>query len=159
MKYVFIAVLCACVIIAGRLFGIGFSRKIKMSENFIGFLTFAKNEMSFSAATVYEIVKKYVDYYPQNNALFGEVTEPISESMHRSLQSNRFFNQKQKMIILEFFDTFGTGDEEAGLNLIAHTLTVFREEHTLLVSEIRTKIKLANRLSLLLAAGVAILFI
>ena len=63
------------------------------------------------------------------------------------------------MIILEFFDTFGTGDEEAGLNLIAHTLTVFREEHTLLVSEIRAKIKLVNRLSLLLAAGVAILFI
>ena len=158
MKYVFIAVLCACVIAAGRLYGIAFSRKIKMSENFIGFLTFAENELSFSAATVYEIVKKYEVFYPQKIMLFQDLSEPISESVRHALEKSKDFNQKQKLLITEFFDAFGTADEEASLNLIAHTRTLFCEEHALLAADNHTKMKLAHRLSLLLAAGIAIMF-
>ncbi len=159
MKYICILLLCGCVIIGGRVFALKYSARERMSESFLSFLVFAKNEVNFTSGTVLEIVQKYVRLYPHTLPFLEKCEEPLGKSVHHGLAKNTALSREQKVHIEQFFDVFGMGDELSSINLLEHTMVSFRELNRREREENQKKIHLIHRLSVLLAAGIAILLI
>ncbi|MBQ3431790.1 MAG: hypothetical protein IJG23_03300 [Clostridia bacterium] len=159
MKYAAIALLCACIVSGGFVYASGLKAKMRLCEHFLSFLNFAKSEVTFSGASVYEIVRKYVTLHPRQLPFLEHCQEPISASVQEKVRENKVLEQAQKEYILSFFAAFGKGDESASLNLIEHCMESFDAEYRRCQKESAEKAKLIRRLSLLAAAGAAIIFI
>ena len=159
MKVLCIVALCACVLVGGKLYCARFSAREKACKSFIAFLNFAKGELRFSALTVMEIVQKFQARNPDALVFLNHCTEPLSQSVQQALCEDKLWSEKQKNIITEFFVSFGSADEASTIGLIEYTLSAFMPEYEMQREDSREKIKLIRRLSLLLAAGIAILLI
>ena len=159
MKYICILFLCICVLVGGWVIASKYKARQNIYDNFISFLVFAKNEVNFTSITVLEIVQKYASMYPKKLPFLKSCTEPIYESIHQNLESYGVLSETQKEQIIQFFDAFGMGDESSSINLLEHTIVTFREQGRAEREENQRKIHLIYRLSVLLAAGLAILLI
>ncbi|MBQ6379980.1 MAG: stage III sporulation protein AB [Clostridia bacterium] len=157
MKYVCIAVLCVSVIVAGKMFAGKYRRELKNGEAFLLFLSFAKSELLFCHSTVLEIVQKYARLHPHTLPFLESLNEPLSESVKEKLKRESALKQKQKELIADFFGSFGMQDAQGGEQLIERYMLLFNQENEALRKENENKIKLIERLSILLAAGVAII--
>ena len=60
MKYVFLLILSASVIVIARIIILKYKSRVKTGEQFLDFLSFAYSEISYSSMTVNEIVGKFI---------------------------------------------------------------------------------------------------
>ena len=156
MKYVFLVLLCLCVMAAGRLSATRYQSQMKRCEAFLLFLTFTKTELRFSQCTVLEIAQKFRRLHPSALPFLENPSEPLSACVKRQLEQERVLNARQKNCISDFFEGFGTQDALASEQFIERYIALFEAENARIRQENTKKIKLTNRLALLLAAAVAI---
>ncbi|MBR0414531.1 MAG: hypothetical protein IJI67_05645 [Clostridia bacterium] len=156
MKYVFLVLLCLCVIVAGRLVAARYQSQMKRCEAFLLFLSFTKTELRFSQCTVLEIAQKFRHLHPGALPFLEDLSEPVSACVKRQLEQEHILSARQKSCICDFFEGFGTQDTFASEQFTEQYIALFEAENARIRQENTKKIKLTNRLVLLLAAAVAI---
>lgn len=157
MKYVFLIVLSACIILFARSKILVYKRFIKNGEEFLNFLSFAGSQITYSDYTIYEIVKRFNRL--NNNSLFflSEAREPVFKSVESKLKNSDALTKKQIELINAFFVYFGKSGEREQLNHIANYERMFLEENMRIKEEYKDKHRLITRLSLLLSAAVFVI--
>ena len=159
MKYVFLLILSASVIVIARIIILKYKSRVKTGEQFLDFLSFAYSEISYSSMTVNEIVGKFISLSGDAPDFLKESAEPIYKSVEDKLNINSDLTVKQKELIISFFASFGTSGEAEQLKHIKNYKSLFCAEQERLREECREKSKLITKLSVLLAVAVFVILV
>lgn len=159
MKVVFAGVLSVCVFAAIKLYSHRDKRQIRQCESFLSFLNFAKSQVRFSSKTVLEICRAFSEMSEHALPFLEHCSEPVVESVRDNLEKEKALSDKQKSVITAFFSEFGRADEEGSLACAENYYYLFSTEFESAREECLKRIKLMNKLALLSAAAVVIIFI
>ena len=159
MKYFFLAVLSASVIVTARIITLKYKNRVKLGEEFLNFLSFAHSEISFASMTVAQICEKFASLNSDVPDFLTGCSEPIYKDVENKLKNNSDLTPKQKELIISFFVSFGTSGESEQLNHIENYKQLFSAEQERLSEECNEKCKLITKLSVLLAAAVFVILI
>ena len=159
MKYFFLLILSASVIVFSRILIQKYKNRVKIGEQFLSFLSFAYSEISYSSMTVTQIIEKFNSINKDTPDFLKDYTEPISKSVEQKLSTDKDLTEKQKELIISFFNSFGTSGEDEQLKHIKNYKSLFSAQQEKLSTECKEKSKLITKLSLLLAAAVFVILI
>ena len=159
MKYFFIIILSASVVLVARIIILRYKARVKLGEEFLNFLSFAFSQVSFSSMTVAQIVQKFNSFSSDTPPFLKDCNEPVYKDIERKLSINNDLTPKQKELIISFFASFGTSGEQEQLKHIKNYKSLFSAEQERLSEEYNEKNKLITKLSLLLAVAVFVILI